>query len=77
MRGPDRSPEGCRCRACGWLKRRYANDPDLLEFYKRKLLQRGWAGVADDVEQAYRLAHAPGAEGRSLRMTARRAAGKG
>ena len=35
------------------LEERYATDPELLEFYKRKLLEPGWAGELGAVELAY------------------------
>jgi hypothetical protein len=41
------------------LASRYKKDAVLLGFYRRRLLQRGWAGVTDDVEKAYLAAHAP------------------
>ena len=39
------------------LALRYREDPALARLYKRKLLQRGWAGKVDDVEKAYQKAH--------------------
>jgi hypothetical protein len=35
------------------LAERYADDPDLLSFYRKKLLEPGWAGELDTVEMAY------------------------
>ncbi len=35
------------------LEERYADDPDLLSFYRKKLLEPGWAGGLDSVELAY------------------------
>jgi len=35
------------------LEKQYANDPVLLEFYKQKLLQPGWAGELDFDELAH------------------------
>lgn len=35
------------------LEERYANDPWLLELYKEKLLEPGWAGELDNVELEY------------------------
>jgi len=35
------------------LEERYADDPDLLAFYRKKLLEPGWAGELDSVELAY------------------------
>jgi len=35
------------------LDERYRDDPELLAFYKKKLLVPGWAGEVDDVEAAY------------------------
>ena len=32
------------------LEERYANDPWLLEYYRKNLLELGWAGDLDDVE---------------------------
>ena len=40
------------------LAERYRNDPELLAFYRKKLLQPGWAGRLDPVEKAYVRAHA-------------------
>ena len=39
------------------LEERYANDPWLLELYKEKLLEPGWAGELDDVELEYIKSH--------------------
>jgi hypothetical protein len=52
-------PADCKCAGCAGLARRYKGDPDLLAFYRRRLLQKGWAGNIDDVEAAYMFAHAP------------------
>jgi len=35
------------------LDERYKDDPQLLAFYKTKLLEPGWAGELDRVEFAY------------------------
>ena len=35
------------------LEERYSDDPDLLSFYRKKLLELGWAGELDSVELAY------------------------
>ena len=35
------------------LEERYADDLDLLSFYRKKLLELGWAGELDSVELAY------------------------
>lgn len=35
------------------LEEQYADDPELLKFYKKKLLQPGWAGGLTPVEFAY------------------------
>ena len=48
----------CKCAGCAGLARRYPTDPELLAFYRTKLLQKGWAGQTDDVEKAYMSAHA-------------------
>lgn len=48
----------CSCSGCQGLRTRYAGDDRLLNFYAQRLLQRGWAGVTDDVEKAYMTAHA-------------------
>jgi len=32
------------------LEERYRNDPELLEFYRRKLLWPSWAGDLDEAE---------------------------
>lgn len=39
------------------LEERYAKDPDLLQFYKEKLLITGWAGELDRVELDYIKSH--------------------
>lgn len=39
------------------LEESYANDPWLLELYKEKLLEPGWAGELDDVELEYIKSH--------------------
>jgi hypothetical protein len=48
----------CKCEGCAGLRQRYQKDPTLLQFYAKKLLQRGWAGKTDDVEKAYMASHA-------------------
>jgi len=35
------------------FEEKYANDPQLLDFYKRKLLEPGWAGELSPDELAY------------------------
>jgi len=35
------------------LEERYAKDPELLQFYRKKLLIPGWAGELDPVELDY------------------------
>jgi hypothetical protein len=35
------------------LEERYATDPWLLEYYRKSLLEPGWAGELDNVELAY------------------------
>lgn len=35
------------------LAAEYADDPVLLRFYMKKLMQRGWAGTFDPVEKRY------------------------
>ena len=35
------------------LEERYASDPQLLKFYKKKLLEPGWAGQLKPYELAY------------------------
>jgi hypothetical protein len=35
------------------LEERYAGDPELLKFYKKKLLEPGWAGELKPYELAY------------------------
>ena len=62
-------PASCNCAGCAGLAKRYKSDPDLLAFYRRKLLQMGWAGNTDDVEKAYMLAHAPWYKALVERMT--------
>lgn len=58
------------------LEERYANDPEMLAFYKRKLLQPGWAGEMDCVELDYiksQLRQSPSLKRRwGFRPTARR-----
>jgi len=48
----------CRCADCQGLAARYKDDPQLLAFYRRNLLKKGWAGSTDEVEKAYQAAHA-------------------
>jgi hypothetical protein len=52
-------PDSCQCAGCAGLAKRYKSDPDLLAFYRRRLLQKGWAGTTDEVERAYQQSHAP------------------
>ena len=52
----------CTCQACRDLARRYSKDSDLLAYYRKKLLTRGWAGRLDPVERAYVFAHAAWAQ---------------
>jgi hypothetical protein len=59
LQNPTPKKEPCSCPACIALSERYRNDPQLLGFYRKKLLIRGWAGDTDPVEKAYILAHAP------------------
>ena len=35
------------------LEERYAHDPDLLAFYRKRLLEPGWAGELSPDELAY------------------------
>jgi hypothetical protein len=35
------------------LEERYTGDPKILKFYKKKLLQPGWAGELSSLELAY------------------------
>ena len=35
------------------LEERYADDPELLEFYRKNLLEPGWAGELDPHELAF------------------------
>jgi hypothetical protein len=44
---------GCVSSTALTLDQRYTNDPDLLAFYKRKLLAVGWAGATDSVERQF------------------------
>ena len=62
-------PATCGCDGCAGLAKRYKGDPDLLAFYRRRLLQKGWTGNTDDVEAAYMLAHAPWYKALVERMT--------
>jgi hypothetical protein len=49
----------CNCDACKGLADYYGSDPVLHNFYRRRLLVRGWAGrFAIPCEKAYILAHA-------------------
>jgi hypothetical protein len=57
-------PADCKCAGCAGLAKRYKSDPDLLAFYRRRLLQNGWAGNADEVEKAYQMSHAAWARAR-------------
>ena len=54
----------CPCKACVGMRKAYGKDPALLEFYGKKLLERGWAtGEKPPYESAYVLAHARWAKG--------------
>ena len=73
-------PASCQCSGCVGLAKRYKGDPDLLAFYRRKLLQMGWPGNTDEVEKAYMLAHAPWYKAlveRATEQAARTGFGKG
>jgi hypothetical protein len=61
----------CPCKGCEGLRKRYGKDITQLEFNAKKLLQRGWPGVTDDVEKRYRLAHSASAGATSRRMAGR------
>jgi len=39
------------------MRERYAKDPVLLDFYRRRLLEPGWPGELDDVELGYLKSH--------------------
>lgn len=56
------SSDTCNCDACQALAAEYQSDPQLLVFYHRKLLVRGWAGLKSPTERAYILAHASWAQ---------------
>lgn len=47
---------GVNCQACKALEEE-CGDAEIFEFYKRKLLIRGWAGMPSPVEKAYQRAH--------------------
>lgn len=48
----------CKCEGCHALRTEYTNDHQLLKFYAKKLLIRGWAGKLSDTEKLYLLNHA-------------------
>jgi hypothetical protein len=44
-------PMNCGCDGCEALTRLYGSDPELHLFYRRRLLQRGWAGNGREPEE--------------------------
>ncbi len=58
----------CHCSACRALLDECG--PDLIDFYRRKLLVRGWAGVMSGAERAYARAHRSEAATRQARASA-------
>ncbi len=48
----------CRCAACLALEAEVGGPGPVLDFYRRRLLHRGWAGRKSSVEKAYQRAHA-------------------
>lgn len=56
-KAPD--PYLCGCAGCKALLRLYGTDPELLMFYAKKLLVRGWAASPLAGEKAYQRAHSP------------------
>jgi hypothetical protein len=50
----------CPCEGCAAMRQEYGKDPDLLAFYSKRLLLRGWAGkVLSESERLYLSNHAP------------------
>jgi hypothetical protein len=47
----------CTCVACRGLLAEAG--PEIFPFYRRRLVQRYWAGKTTPAEQAYQRAHAP------------------
>jgi hypothetical protein len=47
----------CTCDGCIALRKEYGRDPDLLAFYAKKLLIRGWAKSMSDAERLYLSNH--------------------
>lgn len=47
----------CTCEGCAALRKEYGKDPDLLAFYAKKLLIRGWAGKLSETERLYLSNH--------------------
>lgn len=60
----------CDCRACGELVEECGDE--LLNFYRRKLLIRGWAGVMSQAERTYVRAHRSEASRKQAEASARR-----
>lgn len=57
-------PMDCACAGCAALARLYGSDPQLHLFYRRRLLQKGWAGKSREApeERQYQKAHATWAQ---------------
>ena len=53
-------PYLCGCSGCKALLRLYGPDAELVAFYAKKLLIRGWAAGPLAGEKAYQRAHSPG-----------------
>ncbi len=67
------NPDDCTCPACAALEAEYGSDPELLRFYRRKLLVRGWATFKTAAERSYILAHAPWAQANAEKLRHARA----
>ena len=63
--------ESCNCPACTALADEYLSDPEMLQFLRRKLLIRGWAGKYSPTEHAYVLAHSADAQRKQAGFLAR------
>jgi hypothetical protein len=47
----------CTCEGCAAMRREYGKDPDLLAFYTKRLLVRGWAKQLSESERLYLSNH--------------------
>ncbi len=73
----------CKCPACQALNARYANDPELLAFYRKRLLVRRWPGNTNATEKVYIRVHSTWGEAvaqagsRTLALARKAPVGKG